>query len=379
MTVFSGGGCPDLPDLDQFDFGSIGGALATLAKVPKILKDATNCIKPKENTTNDKGADISPCNTQVSTAPVEGDPVEATGTSHGFYTYQNASNGNGYYANHFNPFESEFDAAEDGDPQTIGGLIGQIALAQQGCDGAAFAAQVRVQHFDSPPLPPTSDVTVTLRGDVTTDGRFKALRVTPDDNDANGGGIVHTTTYDGRYLSNVQELAEGGNIHLLDGSNPIWVEWAYLLEIGEVYDWLADPFDLSLFSLANFEDSVDPNSGLQVVENIFTDGTGYEFVGERYEVTIRDGIALPLKRWVYDTAGFEWFQEEYSNFFQFRPGDWRPGTIKETRYLTSDLLGPKVVTTTSINQAAALDATAAAAVPASGWMPNQLWTLWTSY
>ncbi|MEM1450977.1 MAG: hypothetical protein AAGI22_17795 [Planctomycetota bacterium] len=369
VTTYRDGTCPRPPFLGAFDLRGLGDDPADLGRIPKVLASALACVPPMAIVTSELSA--GPWDAGLERrVPTSGDGSLARFGTRDFERPRGREP--------FQPFLDAFAAAEDLPPEESTGKFGWLARASLGSRGMAFRATVRTRHHAASALAPVGDDEIRLEGHMTADGRFDVVRTRRIPADREGDVVAHQTTFDGDLLRNLQLDAEWGNAHALSGSTPDWVTRHYLARLSHVHRWLTDVLDLSMFRCAVFETSKDDPRGLTLLEQVHTDTEGHSFVGERYELLVRDGRALPIRRTLLDAAGTAWVEEVYSDYFEYRAADWRPRTIELTRRLTPDPFGPKVVTTVTVHEATPLDEQTAEVVPGAP-DAETLWAYWLEY
>jgi len=379
VTVAKDGGCPELPDFSDVDFGS----WTTLVKVPVAMVKSLFCVPPKVSATEDPSAKVENCpdggaqGTSAAENPsgfANGNPIASSAGMLGeFWTTQFVASDQGAQGT-YNPFLTWYDKLQDGTPADLSGTLGGLAVKEAGLEGVHVRATVTLEHH-YPGFPEENAVhTVHVAGEILTDGRFDCTRRIEGTSQGAPVQIVHRTTFDGQKLRDHSELGEVGNIYTLDDATPAWILQVHADSVDQLSDWARNPFELPMF--ADGVPFTEVLGGTNLILNrMHALQAGGEFVGSQYEVEQRGGIDLPVRRSEFDAAGNLWGETTWSNFVELRPGDWRPTLAVSVRYLDGNEAGRTVTTRLAIHTATALDAAAASAVP-QPFEDNLGWIEW---
>ncbi len=373
VTVASDGGCPEPPDFSDLDLSDVEDWL----RIPGLVASSFVCVPPKKKTTQNDSADISACpGSGGSISRADGDTMVARGTQHAVWMSSVPSQ-DGATAM-WNPFSTPYEAAQSGDPSQLGGILGHLAVSQLGASGANFTGSVEVQHWSAGAQEFHAARRVDVRGRMYVDSTFDIVRSIPAE-DA-GVPVVSTqrTAFDGRYLIDYQAGAEAGNIHEWGATMPAWVSEIYLDEARWIHGWLTDPYSIPLFDGVVYTESAGDGPDTTVVQRTHPLTSGDSFVGDAYQVVTRNGIPLPTHRSEFDVAGNAWIELGYSEFFEFRPGDWRPRSTTWTRHMDATGNGARVVVILTIATATPLESVAPISF-AEAFGSILGWYQWLSY
>ena len=375
VSVYSGGGCPTLPDVGDLSIGSFGDLL----RIPAAIVRSLVCVKPTVRSSKDDSATLGPCGGVVipDPPPSEGALMVSTGTSQAVWAASppGASSGQDY-----NPFLSWYEASENAAAAELPGILGSLAQAQAGLEGANLTGYVRLEHWLPFASDPESSTQIDVSGKLTLDGTFELQRVIPVTNTVGDPYAIRQVTYDGNILLDFQETAGVGNAHELDMLTPEWVRTDSLYELDALYNWLRDPYSIPMFQGLQTVESqqVSGSDESWIVQRYYDLDSGGTFLGEEYEVAKMGAVYFPVSRKAMDVNGALWVEDVFSEYFEIRAGDWRPGLLTQTWFLDGDPTGAKVVTTTKIYRATELDTVEANAVPTT--VPQApYWYHWLAY
>lgn len=371
VKVSSGGHCPSLPISSGFPWSSSG-----LAETPSALFRSLTCVPPRVAAFSELSAKLSVCPGSEEVLPEHnaGERFQGPGGSGVWGTTATAASLIGIQGV-WNLFNDAYDHAQTGAASELTGVIKSVALAHQGLIAASLRGSVRIEHWDAGGQAPAAIYTENISGSISSSGRFDCQRQTPGTSQGDPVVIFQRTTFDGVYLRDLAPDGETGNAYLMNAqSDPRLVEM-YAMGVEPLYDWVVDPYSIPLFQ-----------GGIDFAETLTTEGhyllqrhhtlvAGGTFIGTEYEVVVRNGKYLPVRRSEMSPDGKVWTEFTYSNFLEVRPGDWRPGQTVMTRFLDGTTLGSKVVVRTTVNQASALDLEADAGMPV-GYQEQRMWQVW---
>ncbi len=321
------------------DLSGIRVVFGMFKEIPEAVFKALTCVPPKKESTAEPSPGLSVCAGTSS--------VAATSDLQGTYNF----------------FLSDYDRAQTGTPAQLGGILGDIAETQVGLQGVLLTATVEVAHWDAGASEPTSIAFERITGSITADGRFDCTRAIDGTRQGDPVQIVHRTTYDGLHLRDHSAKGEAGNIYKIDEKTGQWITDLYASSIAHLYTWVYDPYLLPLFSDGVVLEEETGPQGQATIRRLHPLVSGGTFVGTEYEVALRDSGALPTRKANLDVSRSVWEEHLFSNFFELRTDDWRPGKIVYTRFLDGAPGGRRITVTTTIVRATTLSAEQAEAVP----------------
>ncbi len=367
---FDDGGCPQIPNLSGIDWGSIDDIIGLL---PRII-GAFACKPPASTTEKSDSASADDCDSRHTEGHVAGEVIHTNQGVSVAWVGQGPEFMPGP-AGIFNPFLSAYDLAQTASPSELGGPLGAVIATQENLDGISFSASYRVEHFASGQTVPEHARTLQLSGNACIDGRFDIVRIVPAIYEGNPDTIEEKLTFDGMYLWAYHENAGSGNQIPLTTDTPAWVDQVHFQGLHAIYDWMVDPYAIPNIPGVTYD--IEPGSAPDTTyarrSHPLTGGSS--FVSEEYLINTRGGTPVPVKREDFDTQGLAWNIFEYSDFFAFRDGDWRPRVSTTSRYYGSAPNRTLVVETLTINRATPLDAASALLVP--GEIEEDIdWMIW---
>ena len=371
VTVATDGGCPGLPDFSDVDFSLTG-----LVNIPVALIRSFTCAPPKKSSTEDPSAKITECAGGNQVSPYsQGEVIQSSsGATATWWSTQTAAATTGIQGT-FNLFLTAYDQAQTGTPAELGGTLGAVAASQQGLHGTTVNGTVEVAHWDAGATEPSAIYSEQIAGSITLDGRFDCTRIIEGKSQGDPTQITHRTTFDGLHLRDHSAAGEAGNVYEMDAGTNSSIAELYAGSIAHLYAWLYDPYVIPLFPGGVTLEEISTSQGTVVLRRHHPLLSGGTFVGTEYDVVLRNGVALPIRRTEFDAAGNVWAEFSCADFFELRQGDWRPGTIVFSRYLDGQPNARKITVTTRVVRASALTEEPETGIPLP-WADNLNWQVW---
>lgn len=373
VSVFTGGGCPEAPDLTQFDPTSLTG----WATLPGVIYRSLNCIPPKKASSQDPSARILPCagEGELGAASLDGEVVvSASGQLGTFRDTDFAASTVGMQGN-FNPFLSAYDLAQTGGVEDLPGLLSILAAQQQGLGPVAVRANVRIEHWEAGAALPSHMYREELDGAISPDGRFDLARTFVGTREGEVVSIAHHTTYDGLHLRDLPRRGEFGNVFGIQPGYPRALFDTYMLAIAPLHSWLSDPFLLPMFESGVEVDEENEGLNRYLVSRTYPLISGERFAGEEFELEIRNGILVPLERFERNVDGSVRARWQYLDYFEVG-GVWRPSRVILTDYLDSEPDGARVLVILQVDSAEVLPQVESELIPRP-FETDKLWQFWS--
>ncbi len=366
-----GGACPDPFGL----LNHIGGAFTGWDKVPDTLVAALKCKPPKITITRDYGATTEKCTTGKGTSAMihgksyigglglsftywEGDPVSVTSS-----------------AAPFSPFLGEYDFAQTADSASVTGVLGGVVSSHGFLAGASVSVGLKVEHFDGPGGSPSHESNCVLQGDVLFDQRFALTRTTVAADASTGEAATAITkmSFDGQRLAEYPAGAEAGNLYLKTFPRVGSIVSTAGYEVGEVFRWVSDPYEVPLFESLDLEESIDPATGHTLVRRMIT-RNGAAFLDCDWLIDIEGPVAHPVRFRSFDSLGQVRKEIGYEGYSMF-DGSWRPSVMTKTLFTNPSSTGARTVITMRFESAEAMSSG-----EISDFLPeyedSQKWMIW---
>ncbi len=356
---FTDGGCPGPMDLSilgnmSWDFWK---------DVPQELMAQMRCVKPKKTEKKDWSAVVVDCDNgnESSVEMVSGGNYLGTGGA----TFLYASGPQTWLGEEQNYFLHAYDFAQTLNPTLLPGTLGVVAEVHGSVPGFDVRAGVTVQHFDASGGPASHTFSGTVVGKMTSAGRFDVQRAIPT---INGDGLAatanHRTTYDGHFLSDVEDTSYAGGMFSTDAANWDVGELCYSMIAESLFWWTFDPFELPSFEGIQFEEAATGVEN-QISVRLYQTGVAGPFVSLEYTIDVSGALPKPLTRTVLTSSGTPIALAKYADYRLLGGDIWRPMSITETLYYTGPDAGqPAIRVSFSAQKATPLTTEEADLVPA---------------
>lgn len=367
------GSCPGaafgeyLSEIDEMsDLWGLPGALATLTK----------CVPTKKSNSFDWSAKNSPCGSAGQTEVASAGSTMMSAGGREVRIALSAAQDEYSASLSINPFLSEYDLAQDGDPATVAGAMGDVLLHHGEISAIEFAAKVRIEFVASGEVTPNHVQASGIRGKIRRDGLFdltKAQIITFEDEPILA---VDNLTFDGSALTWRDGESPYGSIWSVE--SPTFKEgWSLFSdELMPIYSWCFDPFTFPLFAQGvAFQETTDQATGHLVAYRDVTGSTGLQYTCTEYVIDDSIQPMHPIAMVGRTPTGAISLFDEFSDYFEVSEGIWRPKNLKRTYFLDANPNGKRIVVKLKIVDANILSEEAEANVPALV-TKKQVWQVW---